>query len=152
MNSLANLYPSEGKNAEAETLLTSVLEARLRVLGPAHPDTTSVMALLAKVRLQQKEYTKVEVLLRAAGSWERYWSQSLLGASLAGQNQYAEAEPLLVSGYQGMLQREAAIPLEDRLVLSQAGERIVQLHEKWEKPDKAAECRRAASERSAVML
>ena len=77
----------------------------------------------------------------AADSWERYWSQNLLGASLAGQSQYAEAEPLLVSGYQGMMQRQAAIPLEDRLVLSQAGERIVQLYENWEKPEKAAEWR-----------
>jgi eukaryotic-like serine/threonine-protein kinase len=150
MNSLANLYRSEGKSAEAETLLTSVLEARRRVLGPTHPDTISVTALLGEVRLQQKKYAEAEALLRqarnnsekmAADSWERYWSQNLLGASLAGQSQYAEAESLLVSGYQGMLQREAAIPLEDRLVLSQAGERIVQLYEKWEKPEKAAEWR-----------
>jgi tetratricopeptide (TPR) repeat protein len=150
MNSLANLYRSEGKSAEAETLLASVLEARRRVLGPAHPDTTSVMALLGELRLQQKKYADAEELLRearnnsektAADSWERYWSQNLLGASLAGQSQYAEAESLMISGYQGMLQREAAIPLEDRLVLSQAGERIVQLYEKWEKPEKAAEWR-----------
>jgi tetratricopeptide (TPR) repeat protein/predicted Ser/Thr protein kinase len=150
MNSLANLYRSEGKSAEAETLLAAVLEARRRVLGPTHPDTTRVMALLGDVRLQQKKYPAAEALLRearnnsektAADSWERYWSQNLLGASLAGQSQYAEAEPLLVSGYQGMLQREAAIPLEDRPVLSQAGERIVQLYEKWEKPEKAAEWR-----------
>jgi len=150
MNSLANLYRSEGKSAEAETLLTSVLEARRRVLGPTHPDTISVTASLGEVRLQQKKYADAEALLRqarnnsekmAADSWERYWSQNLLGASLAGQSQYAEAESLLVSGYQGMLQREAAIPLEDRPVLSQAGERIVQLYEKWEKPEKAAEWR-----------
>ena len=150
MNSLASLYRSEGKSAEAETLLSSVLEARRRVLGPAHPDTTTVMALLGDVRLQQKKYADAEALLReaqnnneksAADSWERYWSQSLLGASLAGQSQYIEAEPLLISGYQGMLQREAAIPLEDRPVLPQAAERIVQLYEKWEKPEKAAEWR-----------
>jgi eukaryotic-like serine/threonine-protein kinase len=150
MNSLADLYRSEGKSGDAETLLTAVLEARRRVLGPAHPDTISVMALLGEVRLQQRKYSEAEALLRearnsndkaAADSWERYWSQNLLGASLAGQSQYVEAEPLLVAGYQGMLQREAAIPLEDRRVLSQAGERIVQLYESWEKPEKAAEWR-----------
>ena len=150
MNSLARLYRSEGKIAEAETMLTSVLEARRRVLGPAHPDTTSVMTLLGDVRLQQKKYTEAEALLRearnntekaAADSWERYWNLNLLGASLAGQSQYAEAESLLVSGYLGMMQREAAVPLEDRLVLSQAGERIVQLYENWGKPEKAAEWR-----------
>jgi tetratricopeptide (TPR) repeat protein/predicted Ser/Thr protein kinase len=150
MNSLASLYRSEGKSAEAETLLTSVLEARRHVLGPAHPDTTSVMTLLGEVRLQQKKYVEAEVLLRearnnnekaAVDSWERYWSLNLLGASLAGQGQYAEAEPLLVSGYQGMIQREATIPLEERLVVSQAGERIVQFYENWQKAEKAAEWR-----------
>ena len=39
------------------------------------------------------------------------------------------------------MQREATIPLEDRRVLSDAGERIVQLYESWEKPEKAAEWR-----------
>ncbi len=95
MASLANLYRSEGKSVEAGSLLASVLEERRRVLGPAHPDTTSAMALLAEVRLQQKKYAEAEVLLREArnndektdaGSWERYWTQNLLGASLAGQN------------------------------------------------------------------
>jgi len=150
MNSLANLYRSEGKSGEAETLWTTVLKARRRVLGPTHPDTISVMALLGEVRLQQKKFAEAEALLRearnnsektAAESWERYWSQNLMGASLAGQGQYAEAEPLLVSGYQGMMQRKAAIPLDDRRVLSEAGERIVQLYENWERPEKASEWR-----------
>jgi hypothetical protein len=69
---------------------------------------------------------------------ERYWSLNLLGASLAGRS---EAESLLVSGYRGMMLREAAVPLEDRLVLTQAGELIAQLYKLWEKPEKAAEWR-----------
>jgi eukaryotic-like serine/threonine-protein kinase len=147
---LAALYRSEGKYAEAGALFTSVLEARRRLLGPAHPDTTDVMALLAEVRLQQKQYGAAESLLRealnndeqaAVDSWRRYRSRSLLGASLAGQSKYAESEPPLVSGYQGMVQREAAIPFEDRPALKQAGEGIVQLYESWGKPEKAAEWR-----------
>jgi len=39
------------------------------------------------------------------------------------------------------MQREAAIPLQDRRVLSEVGERIVHLYENWEKPDKASEWR-----------
>jgi eukaryotic-like serine/threonine-protein kinase len=148
MNSLALLYRSEGKPAEAETLLAPVFEARRRLLGPAHPDTISTMALLADVRVQQKKYTGAETLLHEAqnsketpNSWEQYWSQNLLGASLAGQSRYAEAESLLVSGYQGMIQREASIPLEDRAVLSEAGQRIVQLYENWGQLEKATEWR-----------
>jgi tetratricopeptide (TPR) repeat protein len=145
MNSLASLYRSEDKTAEAETLFASVLEARRRLLGPAHPDTISTIALLADVRLQQKKYAGAEAVLREAqnskekpDSWEQYWSQNLLGASLAGQGRYTEAESLLVSGYQGMIQRDASIPLEDRAVISQAGQRIIQLYENRGEHEKAA--------------
>jgi len=36
----------------------------------------------------------------------------MLGGSLLGQKKYAEAEPLLLSGYEGMKQREVKIPPE----------------------------------------
>jgi tetratricopeptide (TPR) repeat protein len=146
-NDLAVLYGGEGKYGEAGDLFTSVLEARRRVLGPAHPDTTDVMVLLAEVRLGQKQYSTAELLLREAlnndektapDGWRPFRSRSLLGASLAGQAKYEEAEPVLVSGYQGMLEREATIPFEDRLALTQAREWIVQLYERWAKPEKVA--------------
>ena len=63
----------------------------------------------------------------------------MLGAVLSAQSEYAEAEPLLVSGYQGMIQREATVRFEDRPALSRAGKRIVLLYEEWGKPEKAAE-------------
>ena len=150
LNDLAALYGKQRNYPKAEALFTSVLEARRRVLGPAHPATTDVMGLLAEVRLQQKQYGSAESLLRealtndektAADSWRRYRSQSLLGASLAGQGKYSESESPTVSGYEGMAQREATIPFEDRLALAQAGERIVQLYESWGKPEKAAQWR-----------
>ena len=39
---------------------------------------------------------------------------SLLGAALAGQKKYAEAEPLLIGGYEGLKAREARIPAPAR--------------------------------------
>ena len=150
LSDLAALYRAEGKYEEAGALFTAALEARRRVLGPAHPDTVDVMALLAEVRLQQKQYGAAESLLREAldndektapDSWRRFRSESLLGESLAAQAKYAEAEPLSLSGYQGLLQREATIPFEDRRRLAHAGERIVQLYESWGKPEKVAEWR-----------
>jgi tetratricopeptide (TPR) repeat protein len=150
VNNLANLYRSEGKTAEATALFASVLDARRRVLGPMHPDTIGVIPFLGEVLLKQDKFAGAEALLRealhnyektAGTSWPQYWSQSLLGAALVGQSRYAEAEPLLVSGYQGLLQRRATIPFEDRPVSAQAGERIVQLYERWGKAEKAAEWR-----------
>jgi hypothetical protein len=74
-------------------------------------------------------------------SWERYNCQSMLGGSLEGQGKYAEAEPLLISGYGGMMRRTAAIPLEEQRVLAQAGERILHLYENWGRSAKAARWR-----------
>ena len=63
----------------------------------------------------------------------------MLGASLVGQRKYAEAEPFLLQGYEGMKIREARIPAQSRSRLVEAGKRIVTLYNAWGKPDKAAE-------------
>jgi hypothetical protein len=72
-------------------------------------------------------------------AWQRFRAESLLGASLAGQKKYAEAEALLLSGYQGILAREATIPAFLRIELDRAGQWIVQLYQDWGKPEQAAE-------------
>jgi hypothetical protein len=43
-------------------------------------------------------------------SWLTFNTQSLLGGALLGQKKYAEAEPLLVKGYEGLKTREKTIP------------------------------------------
>jgi hypothetical protein len=73
-------------------------------------------------------------------SWERFDCQSLLGRSLAGQAKYAEAEPLIVGGYQGMSQRKSTPQAANSLATpDEAGQAIVSLYQAWGKPDKAAE-------------
>ena len=62
-------------------------------------------------------------------------------ASLAGQKKYAEAEPLLLEGYQGMLARKDRIGVPDWYHLDRAREWIIQLYQAWGKPERAAEWR-----------
>jgi hypothetical protein len=67
----------------------------------------------------------------------------MLGESLAGRKQYAEAEPLLRSGYEGLKTREQTIPASVRnRILSEALQRLVQLYDAQGKPDQAAEWRK----------
>ena len=66
---------------------------------------------------------------------------AMLGGSLLGQKKFAEAEPLIVSGYEGMKAREAKIPPPVCRDLTDAAERVVKLYEAWGKKDKAAEWR-----------
>ena len=75
--------------------------------------------------------------------WSRFHTMSLLGAALAGQKKYAEAEPLLIAGYEGLKAREAKIPAPSRGRLAAAAARIVPFYEAWGQPDKAAEWRRS---------
>jgi serine/threonine-protein kinase len=53
----------------------------------------------------------------------------------------AEAEPLIVSGYEGLKAREARIPPPGKPRFTDASERVVKLYEAWGKPAKAAEWR-----------
>ena len=86
--------------------------------------------------------------------WQRFRAESLLGASLAGQKKYVEAEPLLLEGYQGMAVRKDRIGVPDWYHLDRAREWIIQLYQAWGKPEKAAEWREKlkASNVSAVPL
>jgi hypothetical protein len=68
---------------------------------------------------------------------------SALGACLLGQKKYAEAEPLLLKGYEGLRQHEERIPASFRRTrLTEALGRLVQLYDEWAKPDEAAKWRK----------
>ncbi|MBV8812416.1 MAG: serine/threonine protein kinase [Acidobacteriaceae bacterium] len=148
MRWLAQLYQEQGKYPKAETLFTKILEVRRRVLGAEDPDTLWSMDKLAFIYVKEAGYLQAEQLARASlngyvkvapNDWNRYKCEGLLGAGLAGQKRYAEAEPLLLSGYEGMIQRESTIPAWSRFNLRETAEWIVQLYGAWGKPAKAAE-------------
>ncbi|MBA4147674.1 MAG: tetratricopeptide repeat protein [Verrucomicrobia bacterium] len=73
------------------------------------------------------------------GNWLTFNARSMLGASLLGQEKYAEAEPLLLSGYEGMKQRESAIPAIGKIRIKEAIERLAQFYQATSHSDKAAE-------------
>ena len=73
--------------------------------------------------------------------WVRFQTMSLLGACLLGQREHAEAEPLLIGGYEGLKSREAEMLPQNAKNVPQAAARLVQLYEAWGKPEKAAEWR-----------
>ena len=98
-----------------------------------------------------RRFGEAEAVLREAlagrektiwNEWRRYNSQALLGESLAGQGRYAEAEPLMLYGYAGLIERESAIPEVFRRNLVNAGTWIVELYENWGKAGEAAEWKR----------
>jgi hypothetical protein len=125
----------------------------------AQPDgylTRACLTGLARLRLAQQRYPEAEALLREAiGSakdhdlqmWDISYRQSLMGASLLGQEKYAEAEPLLISGYEGLRKLSPAISVEANL--PEAGQRLVRLYTAWGRPEKAAAWRAQLEETTA---
>jgi tetratricopeptide (TPR) repeat protein len=148
MHNLAVFYTNGGRNAEAEPLAAKALEIRQRVLGVEHPETVRGVTNLGLVNLNLGRHEQAESLLRAAltsyekiapDGWERYNCESLLGASVAGQKRYQEAEPLAVEAYDALIQRKSSISPANVSVMDQAGRRVIQLYRDWGKPEKAAE-------------
>ena len=108
------------------------------------------LALLGLNLLKQKRWTDAEAMLREClairekkqpDAWTTFTARSMLGEALNGQKKRAEAEPLLVQGYEGMKQRAAKIPKEVKPRLAEALERLVQLYDAWGKPDQATRWR-----------
>ena len=79
-------------------------------------------------------------------AWSTFNTQSSLGGALLGQKKYADAEPLLRAGYEGLKQREKTIPEQGKVRIPEAIERLVRLYEATGKKDDAAKWRKKLEE------
>ena len=109
-----------------------------------------VLALLQAGKFAEAEPVAREcVALREKlipNDWRTFNARSMLGGSLLGQKKYVEAEPLLLSGYEGMKQREVNIPPEGKVRLNEALKRLAQLYDATQRPDEAAEWKKKLAE------
>jgi serine/threonine protein kinase len=149
-SNLANAYQDAGRLDDALALHRETLALRRAKLGADHPHTLLSLNNLAGACLEAKRWAEAEELLRAClgarqkrdpDDWWRCHTMSQLGWALAGQGKHAEAEPLLIGGYEGLKDREARIPAPGRRNLAAAAGRIVPFYEAWGRADKAAEWR-----------
>jgi eukaryotic-like serine/threonine-protein kinase len=145
---MSTMYLRQGKGAEAAKHATRALEVRRRVVGSDQMDTMGSAADLAVAYVMQEKFRDAEPLAREVvaffnkvdpDGWQRFGVESLLGATLAGQKKFAEAEPLLLEGYRGLVDRKDRIEAPARFYVDIAHEWVVTLYEAWGRPDKAAE-------------
>jgi serine/threonine protein kinase len=135
---IANLYSRAGEFTKADEHYLGVLEARRRVLSREHPDTLRTVTGLFMLYERQGMPEKAEPLLRdtleirertGPGEWRTFESRSMLGACLVQQGKLEEAEPLLLSGYEGIQAQAEKIPANRSDRILKAIERIVNLYE-----------------------
>ena len=147
MFQLAENYVGQRKYGDAEKTFSQLLDVQRRVTGPEVINTVVTISNIGWVRLQEKRYAEAERTFREAAailrrtepsSWERFNVDSMLGASLAAQKKFEEAEPLLISGYDGMGtgRQSTNANMVSRFTRAQAGEAIVQLYADWAKTEK----------------
>ena len=148
---LAQLYEDEHGYAKADAIYEGILEIRVRKFGRDKPITAQAIESVGRVHLEQKQYDEaVNLLKEASAVWEksqpqgidRFETQSLLGAALVGQGKYAEAEPQLLSSYDQLQKLSVTFARP----IPSGGDRIVELYDRWQKPEKAVEWRHRIAE------
>jgi serine/threonine protein kinase len=125
--------------------------------GADSPAYAGELATLGSGLLEHQQWTDAEKLLREClairekypgsgdpgSGWLVFNTQSMLGGALLGQKKYADAEPLLVKGYEGMKEREVKIPKTGgaELRIPEALDRLIELYTATNKPEEARKYR-----------
>jgi len=153
LNSMGNLCKSycdanQGEKA-AITVVAFVDGVRKRV----PKDSPKFAGLLVNVSLDLLacgQHAAAEPLLRESlairekkepNGWTTFNTQSALGGALLGQKKYAEAEPLLLKGYEGMKTREKTIPPQAGARIPEALDRLIELYTATDRPGEAKKWR-----------
>jgi tetratricopeptide (TPR) repeat protein len=140
----------DGQTAKAVEV-GRVLVATFRADSPVNSSNLAYgLELLGRALLADRQPREAEPVLREClairtkeepDAWGTFDTRSMLGAALLGQKKYGDAEPLLVSGYEGMKQREALMSSGDKIRLREAADRLIELSTATNKPDEVAKWR-----------
>jgi hypothetical protein len=144
-------YEAAKQLDKAESWCRKWLAAVRPPAGESSPVYATGLAVLGHNLLAQQKWSEAEAPLREClalrkkgqpEAWTTFNTESFLGGSLLGQRKYTEAEPLLLSGYTGMKERQKTIPPRGKVRLPEAAERLMQLYEATGKKDEAARWRK----------
>jgi tetratricopeptide (TPR) repeat protein len=153
----AMAYQLAGKLGEADRLIRPVIADARKRKGPmGRVGLARALDLHSLIVLLQNRPAEAERLAREAlalyennphteGEWRRPYVLNLLGGTLLGQKKYADAEPLLVQGYEGMEKAQSAMIIPWRFRLTESGERVVRFYEETNQPEKARAWRKRLS-------
>jgi serine/threonine protein kinase/tetratricopeptide (TPR) repeat protein len=146
MQRLAAVEEDMGKLTEAEARLRRLLSISQRQGGSA-VNVATYETMLGRILLKQQKFNEAEGVLRPAlavrtakqpNNWTTLVTRYALGGALAGLARFAEAEPLLVSAYEGLAKRVTALPAEGKVRLKETLELLVRLYASWGKPEQSA--------------
>jgi tetratricopeptide (TPR) repeat protein len=143
---LLDAYTRAGRREEASRLVRQQVAAARKGLKPDSADLGNALASNGRVLLDLGDFAGAEAALRdsvtireklAPRAWTTANAKSLLGGALLGQGKVADAEPLLLAGYDG-LTAAGPLPPQARDNPAAAADRLIRLYAGWEKPAEVA--------------
>jgi tetratricopeptide (TPR) repeat protein len=143
-------YVKAGKSAEAVKLVTEWLADARKHLPKDSPQLAGLLAQIGLSLLQAHAFPDAEALLREClairektqpDDWTTFNTMSMLGGALLGQKKYADAEPLLLKGYEGMKKREKTIPPQGIIRIPEALDHLIEFSSATNKPDEVKKWR-----------
>jgi serine/threonine protein kinase len=155
LSGLASLLVEEGKLDEAQALDQDQVAGMRARLPADDPALASAIYGLAVDLVKGEKVAEAEPLIREClairekrlpDDWRTFNTRAMLGDNLLKQQKYAQAEPLLLSGYHGLQEREAKMRGPDRAFLKKALQNLSQLYEATGRPDQAAEWKKKLDE------
>ena len=108
---LLDAYAMAGEYVKVTKLILEDLPRARKALPKDSPQLAGMLAQMSLRLSEQKKWAVAEPLLRECLAirertqpdvWSTFNTKSTLGGSLLGQKKYSDAEPLLLTGYQGM--------------------------------------------------
>jgi len=140
-------FYQQGRYDESLSKVTETLKIYLETFGPRYDNYPTALLVQGLSQVKTGHLKEGETILREAVKIrteslpkDHYWvalANSALGECLTIQRRYDEAEPLLVGSYESLKNSQGTNNPRTGLAL----QRLVELYEKWQKPDLAARYR-----------
>ncbi len=146
MTDLADSYLALGQSERALELAREIRERRRPKDGRPSLDYAWALATLGKMLIVRSACTEAEPIVREAlairevmlrEDWRTFNTKALLGRALFGQKRYADAEPLLRVGYEGVKARAETMSPYRKHYLRETLDCLIQLAEATGKPSDA---------------
>jgi len=147
MSRLGEVQIERGELSEAKATLAAASDGYKEFLGEAHPLTAAANCMLGEVLLKIGEFEPAEAIFRSAlTTMQRQLMdglptlqiQSALGAALAGQKKYSEADGTLRTAFEGIKSHPWAKTQWGKSLLRETADRLVRLNEMAGKSEEAA--------------
>jgi serine/threonine protein kinase len=141
---LIRLLVARNRPEEVGSQVSALLESADGPSNVAPEMQANTLAVVGFELINKQMWADAERILRRCqtmrekvqpDAWNTFNSQSMLGAALFGQKKYAEAEPLLVKGYEGIKAREKSLPKGASNRIVEAIDRLIDLYTATNRPD-----------------